>query len=100
MIESLIMADDVEASLRERERDTVTRMLEQAVPWRGRTARLHKDAASIGTGNDENANARGPTPLAGCRVFCGRIETADNIVPGFGQPETSTSSASQIPRRD
>ena len=75
-------------------------MWEPAVPWQGRTARLHRDAASIGTGNDGNANASGPTPLAGCPVSCGRIETTDNIVPGFGQPETSTSSASQIPRTD
>ena len=94
------MAVDVEESLREREGDTVTRMWERAVPWRGRTARLHKDAASIGTGNDGNANARGPKPLADYLVSYGRIETADSIVPGFGQPETSTSSASQIPRRD
>ena len=49
MIERLIMADDVEASLRELEDDTETRMWERAVPWRGRTGRLHRDAASIGT---------------------------------------------------
>ncbi len=99
MIERLVMAEDVERLLRERERNAVTRMSEQAVPWRGRTARLHKDAASIGTENGGNANARGPTPLADCQVFCGPLETADNRAPEFGPPETLASS-SQIPRRD
>ncbi len=99
MIERLIMAADVEASLRERERDAVTRMWEQAVPWRGRTRRLHKDVASIGTENGGNASARGPTPIADCLVSRGPLETADNRAPGFGPPEMSTSSASQIPRR-
>ena len=93
------MVDDIERSLREREPNAVTRMSEQAVPWRGRTRRLHKDVASIGTENGGNANARGPTPIADCLVSRGPLETTDNRAPGFGPREMPTSSASQRPRR-